>query len=334
MHILCSYSGISFQCEHFPGKIDTGDACHPVFYLPQKKLLAYVGKWAAGELTPTDSYLLFLATLKSSDLIHFRTSAVRTNLTDSIVANNMEHLVKVVSKISSIQHPAACFPQYVVSPETRSLGNVHHWIANWEDAYQDFHSGRSRDYDTKKLVAREAALERMIKNPHRPISAYSSQIADWAAVAGDFPTSNTPSPITGRQIPLSEYWKIVITKCASESSIFSIPKKDIAELLEHCRDNIPVGSIFSNALFKILESALTRQTNFLGLGDSDLSSGTFKILSPGDSVESANMSALIQSAPDHAPEQKEYPNKLAYLRAKMRYEMSLKYGTSQGDQNV
>jgi len=326
--ITCSISSIEFSVEHFPGSLSSREVHHPVFSMPQKKLLSYLGKWASSELTPTDSYLLFLAILNSSELVEFRVPAIRTSNTDSIIAQSMEHLAKCVSRINAVTNPAVTFPRYVISPDTKSLENVKHWIENWNQSYQDFKDGYSKQEDSRKLIVRETALERLIKNPHLPVSAYASKIAEWAAVAGSFPTYNTISPFSGLRISMSDYWKDIISKVSREESIFSVPQVDIEDLLEHCEQNISIGTIYSNALFKVLRHAITKQKNFLGLGDMDLSKAKYQILSGDDTTESANIKAMIDSAPESEPSLDQYPNKIAYLKAKLRWQMAKKYGTT------
>lgn len=325
MKILCSYSGVEFECSHFPGTFYSSELFHPIFNLPQKKLLSYTAKWAGGELTPTDSYLLFLALLHSSDHVIFRVSAYRDEHTNSVIANNMEFLVRTVIKLNTIATPSVSFPHFAITPETRFLSNVHYWIETWHEAYTDFHSGKAREYDDRKLLHREMALQRMIKNPHRSIKDYASQLAEWASSAGEFPQFLTASPYTGTQIPCDEYWKSIISKCARDDSLYSIPDKDLNELMEHCEDKIPVGSIYSNALFKLLRHAIEKKANFLKLGDFDLSSG-YKLLSESDTVESANLKALIDSAPQEEPRLEQYPTKFQYMRAKMRWDMARRAG--------
>lgn len=336
MKILCAYSGIEFSCEHFPASLYSRETSHPIFNIPQKKLLSYMGKWATlNALTPTDSYLLFLALLKSTDLVDFRVPVERTEQTNSIIATNMEALAKTVSRLNTVYTPSVVFPRYVISPDTRTLANIHFWIENWNDTYQDFLDGYRSTHESQKLIQREHALERMIKNPHKPISSIAPQLAEWAALAGSFPVFLIKSPFTGMNISCSDYWKIIISKCANEESIFSIRRKDIEELLEHCEEFIPVGSIFSNALFKTLRHALERQRNFLGLGDLDIGRTiSYKILEETDSIESANIQAMIASAPDHCPDPKEYPNKLLYLKAKMRWEMAQRYKGNDGAEST
>ena len=64
MKYQCAYSNLQLNVDYFPGFISTTETIHPIFHIPQKKLLSYLGKWSSGELTETDSYLLFLAILK------------------------------------------------------------------------------------------------------------------------------------------------------------------------------------------------------------------------------------------------------------------------------
>ncbi len=325
MRILCSISGIEFSVDHFPGEFFSRETYHPVFHLPQKRLLSYTGKWAAGELTRTDSYLLFLALLNSSDHVEFRSPVYRNELTDALVANNMEYLIRTVIKLNSVVNPAVTFPRFVVTPDTRFLTNVHHWIEAWESAYKDFLNGYKSAHESSKLINRENALSRMIKNPHRAISDYAGPLAEWAAVAGQFPEfSVTPFP-DASPIKCSDYWRSIIQKCARDESLYTVREADLHELIEHCEDHIPAGSIFSHALFKLLRHAAEKHKNFLGLGDQDLVSN-YSILSDNTDTESANLKALIDSAPVTEPRREQYPSQFQYMRAKMRWDMAKKAG--------
>lgn len=329
MKILCAYSSVEFECSHFPAALFSREMGHPIFYLPQKKLLAYIGKWASGELTPTDNYLLFLAVLKSTDLVDFRVPAIRTPSTPAIIATNLEDLFKITAKMNTITNPHVAFPHVAITPETKTLENIRHWIYNWNEAYADFVSGKEKDYDdrlqSRRITLREGALERLIKNPHKPVSAYSTAIAEWAAIAGSFPAFQTIDRISGVQTSCDEYWKHIIQKCAHEDGLFSINKEDLDELIEHCETEIPIGTIFSNALFKMLRHAKEKHKNFLGLGDIDIVKTTYQILNSTDSVEDANIRAMMQSAPMEEPKRENYGTKFEYMKAKYRYDMSRKY---------
>jgi len=327
MKILCALSGVQFTCEHFPASLDAREACHPIFYIPQKRLLGYAAKWAAGELTSTDSYLLFLALLNSTDQVEFRVPAQRTSHGDSIIAQYMEDLIHIIGKINIIKHPNFHIPKFVISPETKTLETAHYWIVVWENCYKDFLSGDASYRKSRKLADRETALTKLLRSAEKE-STYASSLAEWAAIAGDFPNSQIHATPIGA-VNLSEYWKCIIRKCCRSESIFQIPEKDLQELIEHCEENIDHGSIFSHALMKLLRNGRTKQKNFLGFGDLDIRSGTYKLLSDEDTVEDANKLAMIQSAPTEEPHLAAYPNRLAFLKAKAKWDMAQNYQKTQ-----
>jgi len=333
MKILCALSSIEFDCVHIPGTFYSRELTHPIFYLPQKKLLSLTGKWASSGLTPTDSYLLFLALLNSSDLIDWRVPVSRNEQTDSIVANNMESLLRTVIKLNTVADPEQVFPHYAISNDTRFLTNVSHWIENWAHCYNEFKSGYKSAHESAVLIRRENALARLIKNPHKPISSYSSELSHWASQAGNFPTFTIKSPFgsnIGQEMSCADFWKEIIVRCTKNEYIFSIPESDLTELLDHCRTNIPVGSIYSHALFKVLESAKTRMSTFLNLGDPDVKS-SYSLISASSNVEDANMKALIDSAPAEEPVRAAYQSDFAYRKAKLRWDMAKKFGNGSSD---
>jgi len=331
MKLTCAYSSIEFTVEHFPGSLSSRDIIHPVFQFPQKKLLSYLGDWGKSNLTPTDSYLLFLALLNSTELIEWRTGAIRTARTDSLVASHLENLCKSVIKLNTVTDVSAIFPHYVIGQDTRTLDSVDTWIQNWNDSFTDYKAGKLKDIqgrdEWKKLNIREVALTRLICSPHKPISSYVGQLAEWAAIAGSFPTFAMKNPHTGLTLSCADYWKYLIQKCAHNEALYAIRRADLTELLEHCEEHISHGTRYADKLFELLRHALERQRNFLGLGDLDISVSRFAILSSDSTAETANMKALIDSAPDHEPRSEEYPNRIAFLKAKMRWEMAKKYRT-------
>jgi hypothetical protein len=339
VNVICSYSSLSFSCEHFPGQVFGTGVHHPVFYLPQKKLLPYIGKFFAGELTDIDAYLLYVAALKSSDLVHFRTSAIRTASTKSLVANHLEPLFHILCKLNAVTNPHVVFPHYVISQDTKDLSTTPFWIQNWVKSYKDYQDGVVSIHDSAKLIRREYALERMIRNPHKAWNTYASPLAEWASIAGEFPTFSTINRFNGKPCTLSEYWQEIIIKCNSETAVWSINTQDLEELTEHCREHIVNihSGIFSQRLFAMLEKARDKLKNFLGLGDLDVPAKTsWEFPGMNESVEVTNMRGIIQSAPMEKPLRENYPTKFAFIKALMNWDMSQKYASSNstGESNV
>src|SRR5574343_514710 len=98
--VLCSFSGVEFNCDYLPIALHSREYAHPIFFLPQKKLLGLYQKYRHNELDPISSFLVFCAYLNSTDLVEWRAPARRLPQTEQIIANNFEHLVEVVEKIN------------------------------------------------------------------------------------------------------------------------------------------------------------------------------------------------------------------------------------------
>lgn len=320
MRILCGISGVDFNCDHFPGVLKSRETVHPIFNVPQRKLIPYARKWSAGELTEVDTYLYFLALLNSTDLVDFRVPVKRTERTQSIIAINMDPLLRAIWKISSVNHPGLLFPRYAIGPDTADLSTVEFWINNWLDIYSEFQNGARRDYETRKRVQQEAIIERLIKNPYKPVSSYSGQLAAWAEIAGEFPTFVTLDHFTGSQVSCAAYWKECISRAASPNMVLSVPLRDYQELLEHCEDNIPIGSVFSNALFKLLRHAVECHKDFLGLLPASQSNPRFTIIDNSNKLESSLLENIRNAAPLAEPKRQDYPSQLAYLKARFAWQ--------------
>ena len=330
MRILCAISGLDFQTEHFPGFLAQRETVHPIFHMPQKKLLCYTGKFYTNELTDTDKYLLFLAVLNSSELIEFRTSVQRTPFTPGIIARNFDPLVHIICKLNGVMNPAVVFPRFIIGQETKTLSNIHFWIDNWKESYKEFLAGDRKHTEGRKLIARELALERLIKNPHRAISDYANQIADWAITAGDITgkfRQSIPDPFTLKQTSIAEYWRSIIIRCAKLDRIYAIPKADIDEIIEFYESELDtIGSIYSYQLLKLLRIAENKHRDYLGLGDLSIATTNYQILSENDDVMASNLKLMIDLAPVEEPKKEDYPDKVAFLRARSRWIMAKNSG--------
>lgn len=327
MKILCAKSGLYFKCEFFPFNLDNATVSHPVFSLPQKKLLALTPKWAAGEFNGPDSYLLFLSLLSSTGQIEFRSPCSYTQETDQIVANNMEELIQTIGQINLITHPSFSLTQVAITRENHTLENVSYWISNWSQCIKDFKDSYVTFNERQDLNRREAALEKLIKAPYREI-ALATQIANWAEIAGAFPTFTVTTQFG--TLSCADYWKLIIRKCINTESIFSIPNADIQELIEHCETEIPHGTIYAHTLMQMLRTGKEKQVNFLGLGEWDSSSSSlnYVLLQGDDSVEKANLQLLIQTAPQEEPSLRDYPSRFEWLKAHTKWKIAASVSSS------
>ncbi len=348
--ILCSKSGIPFNCEHMPLSLSSREYHHPLFSVPKKSLLSLAGQWQIGKLSPTESYLLYLSLFNSTDHLIWRAPACYTPRTAQIIANNMENLLRIVAKIDLIKHPAFVLPVFAISHDTADLTNSYHWIEAWNDNYTDWYEGM-RESDkleelkqvTEKLNTRGQSLESLIKTNFTKPELLAKMLADWAEVAGSFelsdpakgkPSIPNPHATSGSKskLSLAEYWKGIIRDSVNEDRIWIYPENDIIELIDHCEDEIDHGSIYAHALMKTLRNGLRKHKEYLGFGDIDLAGRktTFRVLNPEDSAEDANMISIIASAPDMEPKRSNYPSSFKYLVAKLKWEAKNRHSGKSG----
>jgi hypothetical protein len=338
--ILCALSGIEFQCTHMQMYLTSRESHHPIFDISTSRLLEVTPRWLDGELSPTENYLLYLALFNSTGLMDFRVPATLSADTPSIVAQNMDALANIVERIYKTGptriREQLHLPSFVITPDTKNLESSPDWIKIWEEAYKNYEDGYRTATLLERIERKETVLERYIKDRSKDISSYASRIADWAHDAGGFEKHADYIVLNEFDKPerMADYWRRIIIACAKTEAIWNIPDVDLTDLIEHCEEHIYHGSIYAHTLMSLLKAGAERKKNFLDLGDIDIGSNgiSFRILDADTSVEDANKLALIDSAPLTEPVESQYPNKLAYIRAKMNWRMKQDYERSQAVQ--
>ena len=141
--ITCAISGIRFNASYLDDLSisHTAGYFHPVFALPYSSLHHLYSKHCKGELSPNDSYLLFLAFLHSSDQIEWLVPASlnpNNNSTKSMIENNLAQLITVLEKSGIISHPSFKQPSFKVTAEGSLLQQIPSWIKAWQSNIKDF----------------------------------------------------------------------------------------------------------------------------------------------------------------------------------------------------
>lgn len=318
MRILCAKSGIQFSVEHFPGFLHTREAEHPVFSLSLKQLWKYYPDWQAGKLTETDSYLLFLSLLNATELVDWRVPVRRTEKTATIVTAHMQYLYQTISHLLSVRNYTISVPHVILSNDTADLSCVKTWIDIWETSYDDYVNRKARAIEIQHIKRREAASDKLIRNPRIKPEKYAHLLASWAAEAAEFP--DFPVTVRSGTISCSEYWQQIIVACYNKVEVIQLDRADLIEVTEHCEEKLELGSVYSFQLFAVLREAIKLIDGFFSLGNV-----SFSILpsdSSGESVGESNLQLLRDSAPSAPPVRTDYPTEFAFLRAKMKWSLS------------
>lgn len=336
--VLCAISGIEYRCDYMQMYLTSREAHHPIFDIPTDKLLALTPRWLDGELSHAENYLLYLALFNSTKLMDFRVPATFCSETPSIVAQNMNQLASIVEIISKSQSALVSgrliLPSFVITPDTKDLSSSPDWIRIWQRAYAEYQDGYRTATLLERIERQETILERLIKDRTKDISSYASKLANWAYDAGQFEKHADYDVLNEHnQIErMADYWKRIIIACAKGEAIWDFPEVDINDLVEHCEEHIFHGSIYAHTLMALLKRGSEKKKNYLDIGDIDLANNgaaPFRILDANASVEDANLLAVIDSAPDKEPVEKDYPNKLAFVKAKFRWRAAQEYKEQQ-----
>jgi len=321
--ITCAISSITFTVDHFtsPGTsfhlANTDGYFHPVFAAPHTTLHKLYAVHTAGKLTPTDSYLLFLSFLHSSQCIHWKHPATldpRTPQTRALIENNLSQLLSVLARTDIIVHPSFKQPKFVVNHNNSDLSQITNWIAAWDSNIEDFYTYRASQSEQEELQAVLNKLSLLILSGEEP-KKYAHVIADWASLAGEFPA------------PCKEEYKRTIRSCFNETKMFNTPLALLKEIKEYCETNIAVGSIHFHALTTTLKTGIRNHVDYLGT--SSLSLGYTLLPDIGDAAtieavvknEKALASVLI-TAPTSAPVATDYSSSLEFLRARLAYKVA------------
>ena len=309
---ICSKSGIPFTIQYFPYSFNEGELHHPVFdlsyeELTQEKLLR---KWVHRELTEIDTKLYFLALLHSSNLIEWQTYA-RPSL--AVCEMNLEPLLDILGWQYTIQHPRLSMPHMAITADTADLANVRNWIAAWNSARAEFENGYKELTRNQLMMRKEDTLQRLIRDQQKEIHDFAGILADWATLSAEFPTFSTT--VNGVTMPIADYWKQILITCSkSPTHIWRLDLDDMKELLEHLETYLEHGSIYAHATMKLIRDGIATHNNYLG----------FTIVNYATDVERANVQILADNAPTDEPRLADYPNKILYLKDKIRYEQAQK----------
>lgn len=313
MLCICPLSGTEFRISDSFLKISRQEAIHPLFNLSLKTLLAIYPQWLAGRLSEDESKVLFLAFLKHTELVEFRTTA---NPYPKLVAQNMEAMSKIASwKIALSSAQTINLPHFAITHQDRDLQSLPVWIEAWYKAREDWRDQYKADKFKDKLRHREEILQRLVHSHTRNETSYLRQLGEWAMLATGVPVD-------------SEYYlcwmplfKLDPAKVPADIEVYNKAHTgNITDMLEHFSKELDLtsGSLFAQEVITHVRKLHHCNTGgFLHMLSGD---PTFSFTS--DPIEDLNRKAASAGASLDEPRAVDYPSRLAYLRAKAAWQLS------------
>lgn len=331
MRVYCRLSGTEFSFPGF-GNLQVLDR-HPLFFASTKTLIAQAPNWKAGKLSADQSKVLFLALLYNTGLVDFK---IVPDPSPSIVVQNMESAFHIAGWKDALPSQTLYerLPRFVINHTTKFLDNIPHWFEEWFKAREDWRDGYKTERMKEKLARREAILYGYIHSPSKNKTSYLRHLSEWTMTA------------LGKDVneETQELWKKLFHLDGIE--VYKTEYlDDLSDLLDWMNKRLQPyfgdgNLIATKAIRHIRELHFHCKAGFnYGLGmpsdedeKADAASQEYQLTPDGhrmlpyrfveDPVERHNKEVIIQNAPLSLPLEKDYPSKLAYLRAKAAWEVA------------
>jgi hypothetical protein len=241
-------------------------------------------------------------------------------------------LLDILEWIYTIHHPRLSMPHISISEHTADLGNADQWIKVWHDARADFEDGYVAATKQQLLLRKEDTLERAIRSGGMEIAKYAGILADWALLAAGVPERVTIAD--GSIVDTSTYWRSLLVTCAkSEAHIWRLSLSDLTDLVEYLEDNLDAGTIYGYTVLKLVRKGIDSHANFLGftmLGDGASTAGDLS----QTAAETQYSHILAADAPLTEPRIVDYPNKIAYLQASIKWRQAQKLAAHAANESI
>lgn len=320
MKLQCPKSGVRYtiDCGYGTGRVD-----HPIFKLPAKSLLEFsLSAYIAGSLKPDDLHLLGCALVNQLPLDAWNATVT---VTESLWPTVIKQLATTVARMDGRE--LEYVPKFRIDRQNADLSNLDSYLeavniaidtARFDptESRRALNSKNSQSELTEKLFKILRDGEQKLRERHK----LPQLIAQWAATAGNFPREKVT--FGNNRISLRDYWRQLIIIAFSKDSVNQligsiVTKGDYAELIEHCEQSIPYGSLHTDTLLNTLRGAVDIlkefKPNSRDVNARDILEDGAE-LAPVVPVEKPSSSAPVRSA---------FASSLDYIKARSRWAVSV-----------
>lgn len=290
---------------------------HPIFSISAKDLISIASK-ALQNPKESDLYLIGLAIFNklSPDWV---TSAKPEAI--PIITANFERLSTLVFSIPIGRRDE--FPRFRIDSSNSDFLNLPTWLDSIQSVFDEWKiSGRElaqhRLLDRKEKILVTLLNHRFTKKP----SSIAHALAEWAGIAGEFPTSPFYLP-DGTKTTTSDYWKTLIKYSFIESHLeffsLKVDLDDLSDLIDWCEINIPHGSTHASILMSKLRKSKSILEEFtLPKFKSPVLVPELSPISQALKEESSEANTYIPVGPE--PKKSDFKSASDYLRAKLKWQ--------------
>ncbi len=358
MKLLCPFSGVRYSLSQDSSQflqLKEQKVPHPFLAVPLNEVLGTVLPLAAKQLLTEEKLHLFGTYLVSKLPIErwgnpLLEKAPLSYWTPFWLAH-IENLASTVKRLDG-KKPKNITTFNVVGEHfqvgQQPLSNLKEWLASTNTAINEFYAPISeealkRNKEFRANLSEEqfsseaqcnAVIEKILRgslSSPREKQKFPELIANWAAKVGDFPNS-VFKKTNGDRTTIRNFWKGIIqdafdlgTNGKGYANILTsdVTIADLEELQDHCRDNIPCGTLQSRALWEELDKL--KEVIFEFKSPARSRELSIEVLSSGDIksiLEEVShvvpVKNLENDDPD-MPRKEDYPTLSSFVKAKMAY---------------
>lgn len=319
-HSVCPKLGVTHSTT---GPLLAAVHPHPITSLPVAKLLQLVPTLHQPDTPESDNYLILAALV-----LHCRISAQTHPITptpDTLTTlyAYSDSLVSTVTTLSKLPaHRLAALPTFSLTKETATLAGLENWLSTLNESI----TGQGNSY----WVTESSVLGKLayMTDANTPLPKLAKLYCQWAKVAARFPTYpvetqdqyGNPDP---EPMSLADYWcelitAAVTTKIPAGAYLSQQILDDYSELVDHLETELIHGTPQAAFLMKKLRVRVRQITEFLTDPVTMLTESATQ-LNPLFTPPARDIPVSRPQPPIRA----DYPNSLAYLRAKAAYQADL-----------
>lgn len=320
LNLTCSISGVPFSVPGPHLRLRSSHPIHPIFQLTFKDLQSCIGSLHELKIQEENLHLLNLALIASTELVEFHSPILLNSQVSRFHFQWAEKLFALVVLMHEIplEIRAHRFPKIIFHKDSGMIPeHLKGLIEVWGESLDAYKLGKSLESRADEISRKEQALERLVRNKHKSPASYASKLADWAAIAGNFPSFEIRNP-DGKNQTLCAYWKDLIVLLSKTPNLPAKYEKDVVELENHLIENLDLGTLYSGALLALVSRAKAKLQNYLEFGDFDMPAPkqSFQIKDFGSSDPCFVQKAY---APKEEPKKEDYPDLISYLKARARF---------------
>ena len=251
MKVKCKFSGVIYTTSSFRMSVfqDTILSSHPIMDASTTTLLSYYQDWKEDKLSEIECRLLFIALLKSTDLLTFETPA---NPPLKIIQSNMEAVFKTLSWLNVVSG-AFSLPSYKVTTSNTDLGNVKHWINSLADAKENWSNKNSHTNLRLKMANEEEKLIKLINDTKTATPAFAKRLAAWVMQVCEIPKEK------------QDYWTSLFLLTEKNLSVYNANTQDLEEMYSFIHAAISDQTISMFSIYTLQHLSLIIEKNSKGL---------------------------------------------------------------------